>query len=212
MKIFNKVTYSLLLFSLLSQLVKNEDLEEAVPKEEHVHDHSHENHDHDHEHSHDHNHKHNHENEQSHDHSHNAEGEENFDPQPYVEELNKNLEEIASEEMEAADCSKHILQAYSMKPMDEINVLINSEEKESELDEGDQNLLYFYWLIKDFFIHHKEKTVCNKSELKDYILSNEIVNYLDELLQKEQAEHEEEQGKHEQKNDEEKQEITTEGQ
>lgn len=188
MKILNKVTYSLLLFSLLIQMAKNEDGNEASPQQE-AHEHNHE-HDHEH-HGHDHNHDH------GHDHSH-GETEEPFDPQPYVDELNKNLEGVASDELEAADCSKHILQAYSMKPMDEIQALINSEEKESELEEGDQNLLYFYRLIKDFFIQHKEKSVCNKNELKEYIMTNEIVTYLDELLQKEQQEHEEEQRKHEQ--------------
>lgn len=188
------MTYSLLLFSLLTHLARNEETkEESVPQDSHDHhghDHSHDHSQHEHSHDHDHDH--------SHDHSHeHGENEEHFDPQPYVEELDKNFSGVASEELEAADCSKHILQAYSMKPMDEIVALINNEAKESELDEGDQNLLYFYRLIKDFFLHHKQKTVCNKAELKDYIMTNEIVTYLDDLLQKEQAQHEEEQKKHE---------------
>jgi hypothetical protein len=182
LKILNKMTYSLLLFSLLTHLARNEE-----PKEESVHQDSHDHHGHDHSHDHSHHdHSHDHNHDHSHDHNHEqAEGDEHFDPQPYVEELEKNFSGIASEELEAADCSKHILQAYSMKAMDEIVTLINNEAKESELDEGDQNLLYFYRLIKDFFVHHKQKTVCTKTELKEYIMTNEIVTYLDELLQKE---------------------------
>lgn len=72
-----------------------------------------------------------------------------------------------------------------MKPMDEINALIQSIEKESELSSDDQNLLYFYRLINDFFNIHKQHQNCTKEQLKDYVTTSEIVNYLDKLLQEE---------------------------
>lgn len=69
-----------------------------------------------------------------------------------------------------------------MKPMNEITSLITENKAESELDESDQNLIYFYWLINDFFNVHKQHENCTKEQLRQYILSNEIVNYLDDLL------------------------------
>lgn len=47
--------------------------------------------------------------------------EEKFDHTPYLEELNHELEKFPAEELEADISAKLILQAYSMKTMDELN-------------------------------------------------------------------------------------------
>ena len=72
------------------------------------------------------------------------------------------MKNIADEEIKSDECSKLVLQAYSMKPMDEITALLNDNKPEAELDESDQNLLYFYKLINDFFNVHKQHQNCTK--------------------------------------------------
>ncbi len=72
------------------------------------------------------------------------------------------MDKIEGEEIKSEDCSRLILQAYSMKPMEEIETLIASIDKESELSSDDQNLLYFYRLINDFFNVHKQHQNCTK--------------------------------------------------
>ncbi len=69
--------------------------------------------------------------------------------------------------------------------MEGIESIILKENEIDSLDQDQQNLLYFYHLIKQFFTHHVTKTELSKEELINYVKNNEIVDYLEKTLEEE---------------------------
>jgi cobalamin biosynthesis protein CobT len=101
-----------------------------------------------------------------------APAEEKFDHKPYLEELNHELLKIASDEVEIQMSAQLILQAYSMKPMEELTETLSPDKKHENLDEEGQNLVYFYHLIKQFFDEHFKEERLSKNKLRELIETN----------------------------------------